>query len=323
MMQPFTCVKCIHIIINMHQVNLAGIDLNLLTALEALLRERSVTKAAESVGLSQPAMSRALSRLRSLFHDRLFVRGPDGLVPTPRALAVEEALQRVLAGVRGLLTAPEFDPASHQANFRILCPDVQSMELMPTLASRLHRTAPGIGLEIIGFRSDPLGAVEAGEADLSVGYHPQMRAGFHATKVYRSDFSCLVRADHPVVGVGLTLERFVAMPHILVTVTGRGGGAVDTALAQRGLSRHVAVRLPHFMAAPLVVAQTDMVLTVPSGLARRVAVLAPLAILPPPIDLGGFDVSVAWHERLQDDPAHTWFRREVVSALREGVSITI
>ncbi len=311
-----------HIIINMHQVNLAGIDLNLLSALEALLRERSVTKAADAVGLSQPAMSRALGRLRSLFDDRLFVRGPDGLVPTPRALAIEEPLHRALAGVRGLLTAPEFDPSSHQARFRILCPDVQSMELMPTLARRLQHTASGVELEIIGFRSDPLGAVEAGEADLSVGYHPQIRAGLHATKVYRSAFSCLVRADHPVVSDGLTLERFVAMPHILVTVTGRGGGAVDTALAQRGLSRHVAVRLPHFMAAPLVVAQTDMVLTVPSGLAKRIAVLAPLAILPSPIDLGGFDVSVAWHERLQDDPAHTWFRREVVSALREGVSIT-
>ncbi|AUN29515.1 LysR family transcriptional regulator [Niveispirillum cyanobacteriorum] len=306
----------------MHQVNLAGIDLNLLTALEALLRERSVTRAAEAVGLSQPAMSRALGRLRALFDDRLFVRGVYGLIPTPRAMAVEEPLQRALAGLRGVLMSPGFDPARHQGRFRVLCPDVQCMELLPTLANRLQRTAPGVELEVISFRTDPLGTVEAGEADLSVGYHPQIRAGFHATKVYNSSFSCLVRADHPVVTEGLTLKRFVDMPHILVTVTGRGGGAVDTALATRGLSRQVAVRLPHFMAAPLVVAQTDMVLTVPSGLARRIAVLAPLAILPPPVELPGFDVRVVWHERFQDDPAHTWFRREVVSALREGAAVS-
>lgn len=307
----------------MHQVHLPGIDLNLLTALEALLRERSVTKAADAVGLSQPAMSRALGRLRALFGDRLFVRGPDGLAPTPRALAVEEPLQRVLAGVRGLLTAPGFDPARHQGRFRILCPDVQSMELLPTLSNRLSRSAPGVELEVIGFRSDPLAAVEAGEADISVGVHPQVRSGFNGTKVYHSGFSCLVRADHPVVSTGLTLDRFVAMHHILITVTGRGVGAVDTALAERGLSRNIALRMPHFLAAPLVVAQTDMVLTVPSGLARRFATLAPLVILEPPLDLAGFDVGVVWHERLQDDPAHGWFRREVVSALREAVTVSI
>lgn len=302
----------------MREVNLAGVDLNLLTALEALLKERSVTRAADSVGLSQPAMSRALARLRSLFDDRLFVRSPAGLVPTPRAEAVAEPLRRALSGVRGILQAPGFDPASHKGHFRILCPDAQSLELLPGLVDRLQRQAPGVDLAVLPSRGDPLDLIEAGEAELAAGRFPFVRPGIFGTTAYRTGFACVVRADHPVAAAGLTLERFLDLPHMLVTVIGRGGGAVDDALAELGLARHVALRLPHFLAAPLVVARTDMVLTLPRGLALRMARLAPLAVLLPPLQLPEFDIGLAWHERFQDDAAHAWLRREAASALREG-----
>lgn len=302
----------------MREVNIAGVDLNLLTALEALLRERSVTRAADSVGLSQPAMSRALARLRELFDDRLFVRTPAGLVPTPRAEAAAEPLARALSGVRSVLQAPGFDPSSHRGDFRILCPDGQSLELLPGLVDRLRRQAPGIDLIVLPNRGDPLDMIEAGEAELAAGRFMSTRAGIFGTNVYRTRFACVVRANHPVVATGLTLERFVELPHMLVTITGQGSGPVDIALAEMGLSRHVAVRLPHFLVAPLVVARTDMVLTLPRGLALRMARLASLAVLPPPLQLPEFDIGLAWHERFQDDPAHAWLRREAASALREG-----
>lgn len=302
----------------MREVNLAAVDLNLLVALEALLAERSVTRAADRVGLSQPAMSRALGRLRALFGDRLFVRTTEGLVPTPRAEALAEPLARALAGVRGLLRPDGFDPATYRGRLRLTCPDIQSLEILPPLMDRLRRQAPGLDVEVLNLHGDGLDMLLAGEAELATGRFTEPRPGIYGMVAYRSGFACVVRADHPVVAEGLTLERYVDLPHVLVTVTGRGPGTVDEALAERGLSRRVALRLPHFLAAPLIVARTDMVLTLPRALARRMAALAPLAVLEPPLPLDGFDIGLAWHERMQDDPAHAWFRREVAAALKAG-----
>ena len=302
----------------MREVNLAGIDLNLLVALEALLAERSVTRAADRVGLSQPAMSRALGRLRALFGDRLFVRTAHGLAATPRATALAEPLGRALAGVRGLLVPDGFDPARFHGRMRLTCPDIQSLEMLPPLMDRLRRQAPGLDVEVVPMRGTGLDMLLTGEVELATGRFPEPRPGLYGQVVYRSGFACVVRADHPAVTEGLTLEQYVDLPHILVTVTGRGPSAVDEALAERGLTRRVALRVPHFIAAPLIVARTDMVLTLPRGLARRMAALAPLVVLEPPLPLEGFDVGLAWHERMQDDPAHAWFRREVAAALKAG-----
>ncbi len=307
------------IIFNMHEMDFTAVDLNLLKLLDALLRERSVTRAGQRLGLSQPAASRALGRLRRLLGDRLVVRTSKGLDLTPRAAALAEPVARLLEGARAIVAPAVFDPATASDRITIAAVDHMTLMLMPALISRLTRLAPGLDLEIPPLRGDTMDLVSQGVADLALGVYDDLPAGFFRRSLYDEDLVCVVRRDHPVIAAGLTLERFIALSHVLVTITGQGETLVDGALARQGLKRRVAVRLPHFLAAPMLVAESDMILSLPRLLAHRLAAATPIAVLELPLETGVFTPSMIWHERRHDDPAHAWLRRQVVEAVHESI----
>jgi DNA-binding transcriptional LysR family regulator len=295
----------------MHQVDLAAVDLNLLKLLEALFETRNVTRAGDRLDLSQPAASRALQRLRKTLGDPLFVRGAEGLVPTPHAARLQEPLARALAAMRDVIAPQHFDPKTATGAVRLVVPDVDAAMLVPRLLATFARDAPHIDIELPPRGRGTLDLLAHDRADLALGVFDTAPAGFRRQRLYSDTMVCIVREGHPVLRRGLTLERFVAMKHALITITGEGGGVVDAALAAKGLARRIALRIPSFLAAPLVVARSDLVVTMPRRTALEFAALAPLVLVEPPVKLGGFDVSQLWHERQHAEARHIWLRRVV------------
>lgn len=293
----------------MNEVHLTAVDLNLLPVLDALLRERHVTRAAKRVGLSQSAMSHALARLRELLGDPILVRSGRTMVATERAEALEEPLRDALASLEGMLGASEsFDPATAEGTFRIASQDFATMLLAPRLLQRLREQAPLLNLDMADRRDRLFGALEDKSLDLAIGVFGDLPASIRQRRLVVEDFACVVRRKHPRIRKRLTLKQYAELPHALIGVSDPGPTLVDRALAEHGLERRVAVRIGHFLAAPLVVAETDMVLTLPRRLAERVAAMAPLALHEPPVPLEPFSLSAIWHERRQREPAHRFLR---------------
>jgi DNA-binding transcriptional LysR family regulator len=300
----------------MHEMHLGAVDLNLLVALDALLRERSVTRAARHVGLSPSAMSHALARLRAFFGDPLLVRGQRGMVPTERAESLEAPLREALAAIEGLLGAgARFDPATARASFVIAAEDYGSTLLLPALLTRLRAEAPGIDLDVVGPTADLHAKLERKEVDLSIGVVREPPAALRVQRLFDDGFACVVRRGHPRVKARLTLQQYVELPHARIGTGVRGPSVVDEALAKRGLRRRVALRIGHFLAAPLIVAETDLVLTLPRRLALKLQAMAPLVVHEPPLELSGITISQAWHERRQADSAHAWLRQRVAATV--------
>lgn len=304
----------------MHEVHLERLDLNLLVALRALLAERHVTRAAARVGLTQPAMSHALARLRSALGDPLLVRTRAGMTLTARAAELAEPLERTLGELARLLAAPgAFEPARSSRTFHVATTDYVELVLMPAVLARLWREAPNVVVKLRTLDGRGLEELDAGRVDVVLGpLTAAERGSLLAQRVLRERFVCVVRGDHPGVGRRLSLERFLALPHALITPRGESGGIVDTALAKLGARRRIAVEVPHFLVAPFLVEKTDVVLTLAERVARALAPSVRLRVLAPPreLDLPGFDVSLVWHERDRADPAHAWFRGVIASAAR-------
>lgn len=301
-------------IVTMHQVDLRRIDLNLLVALEALLEEKNVTRAAQRLNMSQPAASRALGRLRALFSDALLVDGPGGYILSARAEEMRPQLATLLAGVGDMLKANAFDPATATGRIRLLMPDLQAAVLAPHLLARLTREAPLLDLHIAAPGTNGFEALEQGGADAMVALIDDAPAGIQRRRLYDEELVTLMRAQHPALGRKLTLERFLALEHIVVSVTGVGPAPVDAALARMGQTRRVKLRVPNFFAAAEIAARSDLVMTLPSSLARAAATMGRFVALPPPLDLGLFTMSLVWHARQQDAPRHIWLRRTIVAA---------
>lgn len=301
----------------MHEVKLRGVDLNLLTVLGALLRHASVTRAAEELGMSQPAVSRALGRLRGLLGDALLVRGPRGaLLPTPRAQALGPRLAALLAEAAELVAPTGFDPGRLQAVMRLAATDHDTLMLLPRLVPRLASEAPGLALRVLPITAATPEELAAGRLDLVFSLLGQpLPASLRQVALYRDGFVTLLRAGHPALA-DWSLDRYCALDHILVSVTGGGAGAVDEALAAQGRRRRVALWLPHFHAAMRMVAVTDMAVTLPRSLARSEGAGGGLAMLDPPLALPGFTITAIWPEVLADAPAHRWLRAHVVQAAR-------
>lgn len=300
-------------------LNLSAIDLNLLVVFDALMVERHVTRAGQRLGLSQPAVSAALGRLRHAMGDELFVRRPGGVDPTPRALELEQPLRRALLQIRAALSSKAFEPAAAMRTFRLATNDFAASVLLPGLCARLRSRAPGVDVRVLAAdqrRGRML--VERAECDLAIGAFDTLEPGLHRREIVpQAGFLCVMRRDHALAGAPLTLESFAAAPHLLVSHIGDAVGFVDGILAEHGLERRVAVTVPHFLVAPLVVATTDLIATLPVRLAQRCAASADLVALEPPFAQHYLPVAMLWSERTAQDPGHEWLRSTLAEVAAE------
>ncbi len=298
-------------------MDLHGIDLNLLVAFDALMAERSVTRAGGRIGRTQPAMSAALSRLRSLLRDELFVRGPKGLQPTPRALDLAEPLGRALADIQRTLEFTQaFDPRTSAATFNLGLSEHPTFVLLPHLVERLQEAAPAITLRVRSFtaRDKAVTMLDAGSVDLTVSVPPTTAMGRVLTRpLFDEQFVCIVRSGHAAARAPLDIETFLGLSHLLVSPEGDRFGSVDTALAKQGLKRRLAVTLPHMHAVPALIARSNMISTVMSGVVSASGHADELCILNPPFDLDPVPFVMSWHRRNDTHPAQRWFRDCIAS----------
>ncbi len=299
--------------------NLSSTDLNLLPVFQVLLEERSVTRAAGRLNLTQPAISRNLSRLRELFNDPLFTRTPKGLSPTPRAEALALQLQQSLQDLSQLISPATFNPATATQSFRLATTDYGTQVLLPPVLKRMRTEAPGVDLEIIPWQENLLQQLDQEGIDLATCTVEDAPAAIHGRGVGSDRFVCVVREGHPLAERGINLESYATYPHALITMGGARKGAIDYLLEERGLSRRIALRVPHFVAALAMISQTDLILTVPYGLAVSFADQYHLKMLPFPMEQKGFTYSIIWHERHMKDPSHVWLRQLVFEELTKAL----
>jgi DNA-binding transcriptional LysR family regulator len=304
-------------------VNLGRIDLNLLVHLNALLTERSVTRAAARVGIGQSAMSHNLARLRELFGDELLTRGSDGMRLTPRAVTLLEPMQTMLAQVEALVSRNQaFDPATAVRTFRFGLPDSMEILIMPALLARMREVAPGIHLRLYNSDASRLfEELDADEIDLAIGYGALQQGQFHhkRRKLFTETWLCMFNAEKTGIAPPISLDDFVRLPHVLTSLRpGRSvRGIVDEALDKLGLRRSVALTTPRFLTVPSLVARTPVIVTMQARLARLFAAELGLTLSPPPVELSELTISLLWHASYDHDPAHTWLRELVIQVAAE------
>ena len=289
------------------------IDLNLLRVMRAVDQDGSVTRAAQRLGLSQPAVSNAIARLRRALGDPLFVRSSHGMEATPRARRVLDALDAAMGLIRqGLRDGAGFDPASAEESFNLLLSDLGEIVYLPRLMAHIQAHAPRVALQVRQFSSGGYAeALEAGLADLAVGYLSNPRSSLRSRKLFSVRFRCIVRAGHPVLDGPLTLDRYAALSHIAVSRRGGREAMVTTALAALGIERRIALVVPHFFATPAVVAATDLAVTVPANLAQLYEGRG-IVSLDLPFAVPAVELALYWHERMHEDPANRWLRTAFV-----------
>jgi DNA-binding transcriptional LysR family regulator len=293
----------------MREVNLAGLDLNLLPALEALLRRRNVTRAAAEVGLSQPAMSRALARLRGIFGDPLLVRVGGSLAPTPLAEALMPKATAALDGLRGLFRAEDFDPATLERAIRVAAADAQTILLAPRLVARLALEAPGVDLRFEPISRDIMARMERGEVDLCFATAATpLPPGAVSELLARDKLALVMRRGHPAANRDWTLADYAAYSHATVAFFGDRISEIDAALAAAGVERRIALTTPHFMATVAAVAASDLVTTISRAFAHRFAEPLGLVLRRPPLP-DALDTTVVALRLRAADPALQWFRR--------------
>jgi len=295
-----------------------GIDLNLLAAFDALMSERSVTRAAARVRVSQPAMSAALSRLRRLLGDPLFLRSAQGLLPTPRARELAEPLSHALRQIEtALVKKPRFDPANASMSLTLGLSDYPAAILLPALARDLADRAPGISLSVKAFsdRDHAVEILDSGAVDAAIGVAPTYSdARIVIRPILEDEFVTIVAKEHPAARRdSMDMKTFLSLGHVLVSPEGQRHGHVDEALAQRGKQRRLALSMPQMFAAPLVVASTRMTATVMKRVALTSSVARKLELFQPPLSLPTIVFNLIWHRRADPHPAQAWFRELIVS----------
>lgn len=292
-------------------MDIGDVDLGLLPVLDALLRLRSVSRAAEELDMSQPSVSYALARLRTQFRDPLFIRAARGMRPTPRAEALAQPLQEVLDRIKAeVLAPPSFDPAATQRTFSFNMADVGELVFLPALRAHLASAAPAANIRTVSTPPALLEeALRSGDVDLAVGYFPGLQgAGIYQQRLFSHSFVCIVRGGHPRIGGQLTRRQFLEEGHAVVQQEGKSHELFEQALAELGLSRRVVLSVPHYLAIPLLIAESDLIVTVPYAVARSFARMADLKMLPPPVQVRRADLKQYWHARFHHDPANQWIR---------------
>jgi DNA-binding transcriptional LysR family regulator len=295
-------------------VDIRSVNLNLLVAFDALVEERSVTRAARRVGVTQPALSASLAQLRNLFDDPLFRRASHGLEPTPRALELAAPVRQGLRLLGSALTPPAFDPKTAQKTFVIAASDYVEFVLLPPLLRRIAVDSPGVVLEIKPWGLHEVPALLArGEADLMIGFFDEVPPRHVSEPLFEEEYVIIARRDHPKLGRRMTLARYLECGHVLVSQRSGSVGSVDRALSALGKSRQVAMRVSHFLMVPMLVARTDLV----AALSRRVAepFAKPLRLhtFAPPLALPKSRIGHVWHEQMDADPGHRWLRAQIES----------
>uniref|UniRef100_UPI000D396079 LysR family transcriptional regulator n=1 Tax=unclassified Variovorax TaxID=663243 RepID=UPI000D396079 len=292
-------------------MDIRSIDLNLLVIFEAMARHRSVNRTAEAVGLSQPATSAALARLRAAFDDPLFVRAGAQMEPTPRAQQLAPAVQRVVQMIQSDVLQPAgFDPAHTERGFTLLTPDIGEVAFLPAVLRRLRQEAPHVTLRALAKpRLAAAQALEAGEADLAVGFFPDLhKAGYFQQALFKTSYACIACARNEAAGARMTLRQYLSARHVVVRPDGREH-QIDRLIEAKGWQRRVTLELSHFMSLLALLPGSDLIATVPDDIATVVGRHVPLKTIELPFRAPQILVQQYWHRRLHSDPANRWLRK--------------
>ena len=284
------------------------LELKLLQLFDVLYTTRSVTRAADLLGQSQPTVSIWLGHLRRQLHDPLFVRTPAGMQPTPQADLLVGQAREILESLRRLsVWEPSFVPATAQRRFRICMTDASHITLLPELLAHVRAVAPQVRLEAARIDGNTAHALESGEADLALGYIPSLESGIYQQTLFPQNWVCLANASHPRIGSILTLPMYRDEAHIGV-VAGTGSQLLEAALASRRIKRNVVLELPGFLGLVRIVATTDLIVTLPRHIGETLAKMGELRIFDCPVPIPKFTVKQHWHARYHQDPGNRWIR---------------
>lgn len=297
-------------------MELRDLDLNQLVVFHQLMVERRVSKVADNLGLTQPAVSNTLARLRRLFADDLFLRTPGGMVPTPFAEQLAEPIGYALSMIHGGLNQRvRFDPATVQQSVTIGMTDIGEIVFLPTLIERLRREAPGITLSTVRNTATTLrDDMAAGKVDLAIGLLPQLKAGFFQRRLFMQRYVCLFRRGHAFERGRLTSAAFRGAEHLVVVSAGTGHGKVDDLIRRAGIDRRVRVTVPHFVGVGHILQHSDLVATVPERLAHHLSEPFGLVWRVHPVKLPEIAINLFWHAKSHRSPANQWLRAMVFDA---------
>ena len=292
-------------------MNIASIDMNLLVVFDAMLQDRSVSTAANRLGISQPAMSNALARLRKTFNDRLFVRTGRGMEPTPYA---EQLAVPVRGACELVAKALSLDAGFHASTstrcFTFYMTDIGEIVYLPPLLKRLAGSAPGITVKVVRVPERNLQeAMASGDVDLAVGLFPALKAGFYQQRLYEDTFVCVARADHPIFRRTIRRKQYLEASHAIVESASTGHqAAIERIIVSQHVSLKVGLRVPHFLSLPLIVANTDHLITIPRRMASAFQGFDGIRVFDPPLRFPSIEIKQHWHERFHHDAANRWMR---------------
>lgn len=300
------------------QIATSSLDLNLLRYLIVLVQEKSVSKTAKKMSVTQPAVSAALKRLRVAFEDPILVRSGQFMQATPRAIEMASTIEPMLASIQEMAQEQrKFDPTRSHMDFTLTCSDYVQFAMISKLTDSMRRSAPDISLVVKPANPEKIiHWMESGQVDLGIGYLPNPPEHLRARLLFGEDQVCLIRKNHPALRLNWTKKLYSELTHVAVSPGGAGiyGARIDHALKSEGVKRRIGLTLPSFLAIPYVVAKTDYVATVPATIARHFSAFLPLTSVQLPLTLPAFEISMYWHERVHADVAHMWLRQQVMDA---------
>ena len=303
-------------------LNFRTLDLNLLRVFDVVMAERNLTRAAERLSITQPAVSNALKRLRESVGEDLLTRAPSGVKPTPRAEALWPEVRSALGNLHAALAPGEFDPSTDAATFHIAMADATAALYMPRLVSHIEHSQALVDLRVVPLTTrDPSAMLERGDADLAIGHFPEAVAGLlgqasdsplRHTPLHETEYVCVMRQGHPLAGRALTLDAYCEAKHLLVSLSGRPHGLVDQALAPLGRQRRVVLTVNQYFTAGRVVAESDLLTVLPASLVAATGYHEQVVMKPLPFQLPGMSVAMLWHLRNDRSSAHEWLRERLL-----------
>jgi len=304
-------------------MDLKNLDLNLLVVFNHLLRERSVSGAADKLGLTQPAVSNALRRLRSVLDDELFLRTTRGMEPTPYALQLAEPIAYALSTIENTLThRTEFDPATSERRFTLTMTDLGEIELLPPLMDRLEEVAPGVTVSTVRNSAERLrDDMEAGHVDMAIGLLPQLKANFFQQRLFMQRYVCLFRQGHALDKRKVSRREFYDADHVVVVSAGTGHAKMDEIIESAEEKRRVRLLVPHFVAIGHILASTDMIATVPERYARRCAEPFGLRYADHPVELPQIGINLFWHAKFHKEPGNQWLRQVIFELFSTSLNL--